>query len=821
MKTVLITLLVLILSPIARGQITGYFTTLAGQPVPFANVLLLKSADSSLVKATLTSEQGFFRLETVPPGTYRLRVSSLGYQTWISPVFELSANQLVLETGVHVVSEEARQLSEVVVRAAKPLYEPSAEGTTINLESSVLSKGSSVLQILERSPGVQIDYQHNSIGLNGKSGVTVLLNGKPVRMPVEQLVALLNGMSADNIEKIELLTTPGARFDAEGSAGVINLVLKKNTKPGTNGSFSVTGGYGRGEKGAASLNLSHRLQTIDLYGTYSFLRDRTYSEMTVISAQNMPTLGGDLSVDGVDTTQALQNNHDLKLGIDARLTSKTTIGATMALNSSVRSSTNLNQFGFTVLPDSTMQYRGRIDGVNRWRNRLSSFYIEQKRRDGEQLNGALDYLYFTNHSPLDVRSTFQNQDGSQAGQNDSLFAPHQRGLARTAIRVGVAKLDYVRQVSARVKLEAGLKGTLTRNRSSAGIESRIDENWVSRTETASKIVMRERIGAVYTSLSTHLNPATNLVVGVRYEHSRTLMDDPDRTKPVVDRKLGVLFPSLFLTRKVGDQGELQLSYTKRISRPSYTDLASFVRYSDPSAVYTGNPFLKPALTNNLKVGYAVRGYAVSLLFSRDDELIARYQLTESPARNLLFISPQNLTWQHSVTLQVNAPWKIRNWWEMSYSFTGGPRWLRADYTPKPVEKAYLWHSATMSQVVKLPRRFSAEVSGWYNSVFFNGTIRVEAMGALNAGIKKELKNNGGTLQLAVTDLLQTMQINVRYGTVAEEAFSIRSAVKINTESRLSPIVKLSYSRAFGTAGSKGDKRKEAGSQDERDRIQKN
>lgn len=210
----------------AFSQLSGSVRSSTGQPLPFANVVLVRSEDSTLVKATLTDEAGHYQLALADTGTYSLRLSSIGYQSWRSPAFAWTPSQPSRDFGEQILREDTQQLGEVVIRAQKPLYQQTPEGTIVHVQSSILSKGSSVLQVLERSPGVVIDYRNNAISLNGKSGITVLLNGKLMRMSVEQIVAFLNGLSANDIDTIELLTTPGARYDAEGSAGVINIVLK-------------------------------------------------------------------------------------------------------------------------------------------------------------------------------------------------------------------------------------------------------------------------------------------------------------------------------------------------------------------------------------------------------------------------------------------------------------------------------------------------------------------------------------------------------------------------------------------------------------------
>ena len=769
-----------------------------------------------MLKATTTDSTGAFNMNNIQPGNYILRISNIGYNAWNSPPFNLMSGHK--DWGVRILAEDSRQLGEVVVRAEKPPFQQRPDGTVVNVENSIMTKGSSALEVLERSPGVVIDHRNNSIDLNGKSGVVVMINGKATHMSVEQVVALLNGMSADDIEKIELLTTPTARYDADGSAGVINIVLKKNKKLGTNGTLSLTGGYGKGEKGTGSISLSHNTAKTNLYGSYTFSHDRTYSDMFIISDQNMPILGGQLEVLVWDTTWRNQNNHDANIGLDIKLSPKTTIGGNVTYNNSLGNTRDMSHNIYNVFPDSLLLFDGHITGTNRWNNLISSVYLEKAIRDGEKINFDIDYLSFTNHNPSDVLSSFRNKEGIQAGTDDSLFSPRQRTFANTTIQVGVAKVDYVKQLSSKIKLETGIKGAYTKSISISGIESLVNGNWGLRSEASNDILMKEGIGAAYASVNTQLSPSASLVIGTRYEYSYTKMDDRKTGLNIVDRRLGVLFPSLFFSKKISDFADWSLSYTKRISRPTYNDLASYVGYSDPTAVYTGNPFLKPTITHNVKLAYTYRGYSFSLLYSRDNNPIARYQITESPSGDLLYVSPQNLQWQNNLNFQTMLPWKVNSWWTMNYSFVGGLRQFREDYTMSPVEKTWFGYSLNGSQTFKLPKNFSAEISGWYTSRFYNGTILLDRLGVLNAGIKKELKDGKGALQLSVSDILRGESYNPHYGTLTREAFNIKNHVTFNTESSKIPIFKITYSRSFGTAPVKSQRN---GSEDERDRVRKN
>ncbi|PWV55942.1 TonB-dependent receptor domain-containing protein [Chitinophaga sp. S165] len=819
MKRLLFFLCWVLLTQTTFAQISGSFATTTGQPVPFANVLLLNGTDTTLVKAVLTDEKGTYRIEGTPSGKYLLRFNSMGFQTWNSPVFELSAQQKVHDFGRQVVNDNSRQLGEVVIEAEKPLFQQRAEGMVVNVQSSLLTKGSTALAILERSPGVMIDYRNNNIALNGKGGVSVMLNGKLIRMPLEQLVNLLNGMSADDIDKIELLSTPSSKYDAEGSAGMINIVLKKDKQLGTNGTVSLTGGYGYKEKAAASISLSHNSAKINSYGSYNYSFNRSYSDFEVLSYQDMPVFGGKMEVLGWDTTNLRQHNHDITLGADIKLNRKTTIGANLTYNASKASTVNTPAAYYRLLPDSLLTFDGRIDRENRWRNLISSVYLEKELNPTSKINIDMDYLYFKNDNPSQVYSSLLNENGKPVNANDSLFSPHQQGFGNTVIQVGVLKTDYSKQLNDKIKLEGGIKGTYTNSNTLSRIESLIDGHWVNRTETINEMRMKEGIAAAYVSANIQLSPSISLTAGARYEYARTTMDDTKTDKHTVDRKLSTLFPNIFLSKKLNGHSDLQLSYTKRISRPSYNDLASFVAYSDPTAVYAGNSLLKPTITNNIKLGYSYDAYIFSLLFSRDDHPIARYQLSESPAANILYVSPQNLVYQNNITFQTTLPFKVNNWWDMSYSFTGGLRQFKADHTLQPVTKSYFGYSLNFTETFKLPANFSAELTGWYNSPFYNGTIKVGRMGTVSAGVKKELKNNAGSLQLSVSDIFTTMSFNVDYGTITEEAFHIKNHLTIRQESSRSPIFRLSWSKPFGTGTLKTTK-KESGSKDERDRIRK-
>ena len=808
MKRLFVSLVLIGLLQAAYGQISGKLTNKAGQPLPSASVLLLRSSDTSLVKAASTNEAGAYQLQYNGEGKYMLQISCIGHETWHSSEFELTASRPARNFGIQVLNANGQTLVAVSVRATKPLIQQNAYGTIVNVESSMLTKGSSVLQVMERSPGIIIDRRNNDIAMNGKSGVMVMLNGKLMRLSTAQLLTLLDGMSADDITTIELLTTPPAGYDAEGSAGLINIVLKKNRKPGTNGSFSLSGGYGRGEKGTASINLAHNRRNIGLYGSYTYLHNRTGSDLLITSTQDMPDFGGKLAVLFTNHSKMVQTGQDARAGIDLKLNPATTIGGNLSWSSSRYKYTALNHLLYNVLPDSLLTFDGTISGDSRSNTMISSAYLEKNIGKSGKLNMDINYIYFNHNMPSAINSSFIDSKGNKAGNNDTMYSPVQHGHANTTIQVGVGKIDYTKPLTEKIKMETGIKNTYTTVSSSSGLASQVNGAWENRDETINDIKMNETIGAMYTSMSAQLNPATSLVIGARYEYAHTRMYEAKSRELTVNRKLGVLFPTVFLTRKLNDRSDLQLSWTKRISRPTYNDLASYAVYADPTAIVTGNSFLKPTITNNIKLGYNYKSYAFALLFSRDDNPIVRWQLTESSARDLILVSPQNLAWQNNVNLQINIPVRINSWWSMSYGFTGGWRHFKLQHTKQPAEKKYMGYTLNFTQSLMLPKNFSAELSGSYNSVSYNGTVKAMGSGSLNAGIKKELGNNKGSLQLSVTDMLRTLRMHSYNGAVTTEAFDIKSHVRYSAESRKFPIIRLSYSRSFGAASPKNQRKRD-------------
>lgn len=795
MKKILAILLLTGIIQHAVTQVTGKVVNTAGQPAPLANVKLVNTADTGITKTGITTAEGVFSFSNIAAGTYSLRISSVGYQPIQVPAFTVNGP---VNLGLQVMLQDVQQLGSVTVKAQRQLYKQTPEGVVVNAEASLISKGSSALELLERSPGVLVDRHNNNIALNGKQGVMVMINGKLMRMSTEQLISLLNSMSADDIASIELLNTPPAKYDAEGSAGVINIVLKADKAKGTSGSATLTAGYGYREKGSANLRISRNTAKTDWYAAYSFYHDRRYGHLHGEGYEVVPALGGAATFLYNGVGHPGDNSHYIRAGVDERVSSSLTIGG--SVNYSISASNNIshNTDLYNILPDSLLYFDGAITGKGRWNNLVTSLYAEKKLGEGSKLNVDVDYLRYTSNTHTAVKSSFTDKNGQSAGINgDTLFAPLQKSFGETLIQVGVARLDYTRQLNKKIKIESGLKGTYTKSDASSGITSLVNGQWVNTVETANDMIMKEAIGAAYASVNIQVNKSTSVTAGSRYEYYYTRANDAASGKQAIKRNFGQLFPSLFVSKQLGSSlSQLQFSYTKRITRPSYNDLASYVAYNDPLSVFTGNPLLKPTITDNIKIGYSYSNYIFSLIYSHDKNAIVQGQVTSSPSGYIAYIAPQNISWQNSVLAQTIIPVKPAAWWNTNYTITGGWHNYKMDYTPKVALVHYWGYSLNFSQQFTLPKKYTAEISGVYNSASYYANGKAEPNGTVNLGFKKELNNNKGAFQLSVTDVLQTGVYRNYIGFVPL-AFETQARIKWYNESTKFPIIKLTYTRSFG------------------------
>ncbi len=785
----------------AQGQtrIRGSVQDNVNKPIPFANVLLLQSTDSSLVLGAVTSIDGEFNIMNVQPGKYLLKITMIGYESVNSSIFEVEKEQNEIVSNTIQMHEDTRQLDEVVVSALRPLYEKQADRTIVNVQNSITSSGKTALEVIERSPGILVNRQNNSISMNGKNGILVMVNGKITRLPIDAVVQMLDGMSAANIEKIELITSPPAKYDAEGDAGIINIVMIENTDLGTNGNFGLTAGYNKGATLGANFNMNYRSKAINFFMNYSILSDRNEAYWS-----NDRTLKGDDFNQTVATESwrsPLTNVQNLRAGLEFNLSKKTT--ASFLITGYRR---NFDMDAIThnqniSSPDTTTFTIMNLHENNIWQSGSGSLAINTRLDDQSQLGLSLDYLYYHNNNPSNYFNTVSINDGADQFEQISVSK-------KTPIQFKIAKLDYSNQVNSDFTIDAGMKVSLSEFNNKVGVDILENQEWVTDPGFTNESNLDERILAGY--VSWKWEASTNFIIngGIRYEYTDSYLSTPDETG-LVDRQFGNFFPTLFISQGLSEESKIQLAYNRRITRPTFNDMAPFVFFIDPNTFFAGNIALRPSIVDGLDLSYQLKQWWVSVKYSHSMNEIGFLQPEVDVTNNVQVFRSQNLKYMNTWSITNTIPIQITPWWEAQNNFTFYYQTYETQHLERNVFFEVTRFTANVVNVFTLPKDYSLEIAGNYQSKTIFGMTLLGPMGALNIGIKKKLSN--GSITVSANDIFNTtawkMETNVPSVNIQSSMYYQWNARSFN----------LTYTRSFGNNKLKSVNVK-SGSSEERKRV---
>lgn len=786
-------------------QIQGNVRNENGQPIAFANILLLEKTDSSLIQGVVCDESGKFYLSQIPKGSYLISAHMLGFQTYFSSPVSVDVNNN--QTMEFILAEAVSDLSEVTVSAQKPLFEQQMGKLVVNVNSSIISSGSTVLEVLSRTPGILINQQNNSITMNGKEGVMVMLNGKLVRLPLSAVVQMLSGMNADQVSTIEIINNPPARYEAEGNAGLINIISKENLEMGTNGSFS--GNFGTSfdretlERFGGSMNLNHRGKKVSFYLNASGRREHFLMIMSNIRKIDPSRLKiGSISEFERDFMVWTLNGQG---GFEIALNPNTAIGGQLT---SISTKQDQYAFGQTEISQSNFM-KTRIGVIdlerNHWWGFGTNLYLTHRFPKGGLLTFDVDYLYYFHNNPHNYRFNYSYFPVELEDKELLINDKH------TPIHIRVVKSDYQRLINEKVSMEMGFKGT------TSDIENKIhalryrNENWSVDSELSQHVFMIENIGAAYVSLDADLDSKTKLQSGLRYEQTYTNLEN-FIGEDILERNYGNLFPNFSISREINDDHKIMLSYGRRITRPTYNDLAPFVTFLDPLNLVMGNMELLPSLSHTVQTNYQFKkSYSINWDLTQIKNFIG-WDILVFPDQNIQLIQKNNFDNTLNLSLSLNAPNHLTSWWEGNTSLQGVYQKVSSISQETLVKRNMGYYHINSTQTFRLGNGYSTEISGFYISPQLQGLVIQKSYGTLNLGFQKELKNEKGSFKLSAEDMLWTNRFSFEN---SNSQIGFESHLNIFFTSR---VVRLTYSKNFGRTGIKSVK-KAAGSEAERNRMQ--
>jgi len=783
-------------------SVAGSYVQEDGSPIPYANVLLLNAADSSLQKGDVTGSNGHFNIQLSEDGRYLLSIKFIGFQPYYSDVFTLNSSSRSKDFGEITGFENTQQLDEVVVEGEKPLFEQKIDRTVVNVENNIAASGGSALDVLERSPGVTVDRINNSVALAGKQGVRVMINGKISQLPLEAAVQMLDGMSADNIEKIELITTPPAKYEAQGDAGMINIVTKKSIDKGLNGGLSVFTGYGRREKYGGNIIFNGRSKDVNVYGDYSYNMNVT---------EQLFTIDRSFTDDGDNIRFATKNNRDAftrvhngRIGVDWNIGEKTTIGV---LGSIFDRHWEMDKADANIIEHTNGVQTAGINmstvEINDWILLLGNFNITHDFNNKHSLSFDLDHIYYDSDNPTDYVQNFFDTQGSLT--NSSILLSRKQ----TPINTWVSKIDYTYNINDKITFEAGGKVSLSDLENIIVVENEENDQLVIDNNLSSDAKMIENIGAGYVASTIDVSEKIDLQIGLRYEHTITNIDTQAEAD-IVDRNFGNWFPSTFFQYTINKNNSYVISYSRRITRPSFFQIAPFVIFLSPNTFWSGNESLLPALTDAVKAEYRYKSFLLSFQYSHDKNSISLFQprLNEE---NQQVSKAENLDYRNNYSINFSFPVNLARWWEFQFNTAYNYIINKATYLSEPIELSVQNFTINGQSKIKLPKDFTFEISGFYNSKQLFGVSEMGAFGALTLGLEKKLLN--GSIRASYSDLFDTNQWLFQTN-LSEENLNAETLIDFETR-----IFRLTYSTTFGNRKLKVNKRSKTGSEEEQRRFQ--
>jgi iron complex outermembrane receptor protein len=748
MKSVATLLLVQLLPLAAFAQhVRGTITDPAGRPAADVNVLLLNAADSSLRLSALSDGSGRYELNG-PGGALLLRIQAIGFEAQQTALNEDSTANI--ERNIRLVVP-ATGLAGVTVSGQKPFIEAKPGMMVVNVENNPVNAGSNALELLQRSPGVRID-QDGAVLLKGRSGVEVYVDGRPARLSGEQLTAYLRSMTAEEVAALELITQPPAKYEAAGSAGIINIRTRTIRKRGLNAALSGSLAQATQMMGNLSGRITYRHDKLTVYASEYFNYVDNYNLLRVNRkfASTAGTQGNLL------TEQEVRYNsrfHRVKAGAEYAVDSKTSVGLRMS-----------RPFGNPV-----MAYHALSTVYDAPTNSYTYTTGDRLMRNNwtEKEYGLLARRRFQDESELTLDAYTVRNQGADGGvfYNTTSTQPATVGIADNwymqfpvDVRLNVAQLDYNRVLGKKFKFESGVK----HHTADVDFNSNFHlpdaaGNFVPDTARSNRFLYNEQISAAYVSLSREIGKKLQLQAGLRAEHTHS-QGAVEPTKEAFDRNYTSLFPTAFATYTIDSTNSMTFSYGRRLDRPNYFMLNPARNYIDKYTYAVGNPYLQPQFMNNFELGYSWNGKLTATLSATKTSGVISDFFVQDDKTKTAYEVHDNLAGYFQGGISVNYNTQFFPWW----SFNG-----YADYYLNRFSGVYFGQdyvtrgqafTANITNQFKLGSGWETTLSGWFNGPARSTVFTQSAeMGSLDAAVSRKMLHDSLIVKLAFTDILGTQR----------------------------------------------------------------
>ncbi|AZA47207.1 TonB-dependent receptor [Chryseobacterium carnipullorum] len=615
-------------------QITGRILNNENSPVEFAEVILLKN-DSVKIRSEITNANGMFTIDA-PKDSYILQVKrfkGILYSKKIKLENNLRLNEIKLV--------DIQQIKEVIIEKKKKLIEKKIDRTVFNVENSIFSSGADLAQVLSGTP--MLSVSDNSVSIVGKSGVAVMVNDKLLNLSGTDLINYLRSLRSDDVSRVEIITTPPAKYEAQGNSGILNIILKKNTKLGWNGILSSSYIQTTYVGNANNLTLNYNSNKIT-----SSLRLRQFDRPS--KAVELIDIIGTNSILSADKRKDKFKGAGANFSFDYKLNQNSNIGVIYDIS---KSHSDMDIFNRSIYQTNSIQDSLLTTSSEHRKpivtHSLNAYYDYKIDSLGKKLNIAGNYF---SNSP-DAEVNFQTISDYTPGTQKI------RNLSNLDYQILSGQADLYLPFKWGT-LETGLKFTHFLNGSNIKYFSFKNDEYTIDPSRSNYFEYKENNAAAYVSVYKSLGEKWSAKAGLRYEYS-TIDGYSETAGERNKNEYGRLFPSAYLEYKANENNTLSINYSKRINRPNFTALNPFRWYSNPYSFYTGNPFLSPSYNHNVELSYLYKNRFSVTVYGQ--KLINGYGRITSLTQGIKEVNYKNYLTQYDAGLNASLYTNVTKWWE--------------------------------------------------------------------------------------------------------------------------------------------------------------
>lgn len=727
-----------------KGQVVDSETN-AG--LEFATISIFSKRDDKIVSGGITDEAGNFSFESRPGPMYAV-VEFIAYKAQKIETLEINRESRSANLGIVKLQSDAAVLEEVEVTAEKSSMQLSLDRKIFNVGKDLANRGGTALDILDNVPSVTVDID-GGVELRGSANVRMLIDGKPSGIIGVGGSNGLRTIPANLIERVEVITNPSAKYEAEGMSGIINIVLKKNQKSGFNGSIDLTAGFPLTAGIAANLN--YRKDKFNFFLNYGL----RYGENPGQGFRNQEFINsGDTLEISNQTREHLRSglSNTVRFGADYYFTEKSVLTTSFQYKISED-----NNFATLVYDDFRINLDSQI---------LNTVRSDDEIEDEDKIEYALSYTKKFKERNHEFVADFRYQDNRetefsnlveryQTFQNQTdLDNLNQRSNNAEGERMYILQADYTKPFSKESKFEMGLRGSFRQITNDFIVEEFVsdDDIWVSLPEFTNDFIYDENIYAAYFIYGNKVN-RISYQVGLRTEYTdvRTELVNTSEVNP---RDYLNLFPSAHLGYELTEGNTVQISYSRRVRRPRFWDLNPFFTFSDQRNFFSGNPDLDPEFTDSYELGYMKiweKGTLNSSLYYRIGKDIIQRQRTINQDGTTQ-TKPENLGSSEDYGLEINGNYRPNQ----KFQANANLNFFRSIIDGEDFGSAdtYTW-SARGSSRFSLPKEIDGQITLNYRAPRETVQGRRLAITSVDLGFSKEILKRKGTLTLSVKDLLNS------------------------------------------------------------------